>query len=150
MPASFVGSSFESASLVEPVLRPSWARPSSAFFVRSLASSAYDGSRSANLIRHTTVPTTITSRIRYDAARAVSVASQPGHPCSRVHRLIGSTAMVSTRASIVGATIPAAAFVPIPRATTPRMPSSTMTERGIVEAAPPGSVRGASPVGGLR
>ena len=44
-----------------------------------------------------------------------------------------------------GATIPAAAFVPIPTATTPTTPSNTMTERGIVEAVPPGSVAERAP-----
>ena len=38
--ASFVGSSFESASVVAPVLRPSCARPSSALLTRSSACEA--------------------------------------------------------------------------------------------------------------
>ena len=89
------------------------------------------------MIRHATLPTTITSRIRYAAARAVTVANQLGQPCLRAHRPIGSTAMVSTRASIDGAMIPAAALMPMPAATTPRVPSSTTIERGSVVVAPP-------------
>ena len=55
--------------------------------------------------------------------------------------------MVSTRASIVGATIPAAALMPTPIATTPAIPSRTTIERGNAPAvAPPTSsaVRGLS------
>ena len=83
------------------------------------------------------MPTTITSRMRYAATRAVSVANAPGQRCLRAHRSIGSTAKVSTMASIVGAMIPAAALMPMPIATTPRMPSSTMIERGNVVGVPP-------------
>ena len=45
--------------------------------------------------------------------------------------------MVSTSASIEGATMPAAALIPMPMTTTPTPPSSTTTERGRVDDSTP-------------
>ena len=84
------------------------------------------------------VPISITSRMAYDATSAVKVPSHPGQPCRRAQAATGSTAIVSTSASIAGATISAAARMPPVRTTTPMTPSITVTIRGTV-AVPSGS-----------
>ena len=57
-------------------------------------------------------------------------ASHPGHPWRRAHDSTGSTPIVSTSASIVGATMPAAPRTAAPKATAPMTPSITVTIRG--------------------
>ena len=149
--ASFVGSSFESASLVAPVLRPSWARPCSSVPGEVLGLRGVRRKQVGELDQaHDAADRPSPAGSGTPRPGRSSVANQLGQPCLRAHRPIGSTAMVSTMASIVGAMIPAAAFMPMPAATTPRMPSSTMIERGIVVVRTARPLRGASPVGRLR
>ena len=76
------------------------------------------------------VPTTSTIRIAYAVTSANRVASQLGQPWRRAQAPTGRTAMVSTSASIVGATIPAAPRMPVPRMTTPMTPTITVRPRG--------------------
>ena len=76
------------------------------------------------------VPTRSTSRIAYAVTSANKVASQLGQPWRRAQAPTGRTAMVSTSDSIVGATIPAAPRMPVPRMTTPMTPMITARPRG--------------------
>ena len=70
------------------------------------------------------VPISSTSRMAYAVTRANKVPSHPGQRWRRAHASTGSTAIVSTSASIVGATIPAAArMTAAPTATAPMTPS---------------------------
>ena len=134
---SLVGSSFFSASLVASLPKPSLDSALLAWFVTSVALPAYCGSTSASLIRQMAVPTSSTATMAYEAMSANNVASQLGQPCRRAHPRRGSTAMVSTSASMMGATMPAAALIPMPTTTTPTPPSSTTTERGRVDDSTP-------------
>ena len=72
----------------------------------------------------------------YAVTRANKVPSHPGQLWRRVHASTGSTPIVSTSASIVGATIPAAPRMPAPRTTTPMTLSITGTVRGRVTGFP--------------
>ncbi len=72
----------------------------------------------------------------YAVTRANKVPSHPGQLWRRAHASTGSTPIVSTSASIVGATIPAAPWTAAPMATTPMTPSITGTVRGRVTGFP--------------
>ena len=98
---------------------------------------AYGGQEVGELDQADAEPKTSTSRMAYEDTSAASVASQPGQPCRRAAAPIGSTAIVSTSASIVGATIPAAPYRAIAPSAAPPMLRSTTVDRGSPLRGPP-------------